>query len=109
MDCLFCKIAEGEEEADVVHENEKVIAFKDIDPKAPTHIVIAPKQHISSLKEAQQNHRELLGKVMLTAQEIAADKNADGYKLVMNVGEKGGQMVEHLHLHLLIGKPKQWP
>lgn len=108
-DCLFCKIAEGEEEADIVYEDDQVVAFKDINPKAPTHLLIIPKQHITSLKEAEEEHQQLLGKLMLTAKQIAADKDAAGYKLVMNTGEKGGQMVEHLHLHLLIGKPKQWP
>jgi len=108
-DCLFCKIAKGEEEAEIVYEDDQVVAFKDINPKASTHLLLIPKQHIASLKEAQEEHQQLLGKLMLTAKEIADDKDAAGYKLVMNVGEKGGQMVEHLHLHLLIGKPKQWP
>ena len=109
MDCLFCKIAKGEEDADVVYEDEDVIAFKDVNPKAPTHLLIVPKQHISSLKEAKEKHQQLLGKLMLTAKKIAAEKDADGYKLAMNVGKKGGQIVEHIHLHLLIGEPKSWP
>lgn len=109
MDCLFCKIAKGEEEADVVYEDEKVTAFKDVNPKADTHLLVVPKQHISSLKEAEEEHQQLLGKLLLTAKKLAAERDAEGYKLAMNVGEEGGQMVEHLHLHLLIGEVKEMP
>ncbi len=109
MDCLFCKIAKGEEDADVVFENEEVIAFKDINPKASTHVLIVPKKHISSLKKIEEEHQQLLGKLMLVAKKIAAEKDADGYKVIMNVGESGGQQVEHIHLHLLIGEVKGLP
>lgn len=107
--CLFCEIAARKEQAEVVYQNEQVMAFKDIEPKAPTHLLIAPKQHISSLKEAESEHQQLLGEMMLTAKKLARERDAEGYKLVVNVGEKGGQMIKHIHLHLLIGEPKQWP
>ena len=109
MDCLFCKIAKGEEDADVVYEDEETVAFKDINPKAPTHLLIVPKQHIETLNDAEQEHQQLLGKLMLTAKKVAQEQGADNYKLAMNVGEKAGQQIEHIHLHLLIGEPKQWP
>ncbi|MEF8846964.1 MAG: histidine triad nucleotide-binding protein [Candidatus Paceibacterota bacterium] len=109
MDCLFCKIAKGKEDADIVYEDEDMVAFKDVEPKAPTHILVAPKKHIPTLKEAEEQHEELLGKLVLTAKNIAEEREADGYKLVMNVGEEGGQLIKHIHIHLLIGKPKQWP
>lgn len=109
MDCLFCKIAQGEKEADVVYEDSGFVAFKDIEPKAPTHLLIVPKQHLTSLKQAKPEHQELLGGMLLTAKKIAAEREAEGYKLVMNVDKEGGQFVEHIHIHLLIGKPEQWP
>lgn len=109
MDCLFCKIAKGEEDADVIFEDEEVIAFKDINPKASTHVLIVPKKHISSLKKVEEEHQQLLGKLMLVAKKIAVDNDADGYKVVMNVGKSSGQYVEHIHLHLLIGEVKGLP
>lgn len=109
MDCLFCKIANHEKDADVVYEDKDVIAFKDANPKASTHLLIVPKQHIETLNDAQQEDQELLGKLMLTAKKIAKEQGADSYKLAMNVGKAAGQQIEHIHLHLLIGEVKQWP
>jgi len=106
-DCLFCKIANKEQQSEVVYDDQEVIAFKDIKPKAPVHLLIIPKKHVPSLKQAED--QQLLGKLMLTAKEIAQEREAEGYKLVFNVGQEGGQLVNHLHLHLLIGEPKQWP
>ncbi len=103
--CLFCKIINKETPADIVYENEKVIAFKDISPKAPIHILIVPKKHITSLKEVKIKDKELLGELFLVAKKIAWDKNLKGYKLIVNVGRKAGQIVDHLHIHLLSGKP----
>lgn len=109
MKCLFCQIANKEKEADIVYEDDQVIAFKDINPKAPTHIVVASKKHISSLNQMKNEHKQLLGEMILAAKKIAKQKNVPGYKLVFNVGEEGGQFINHFHFHLLIGKPKQWP
>ena len=101
MDCIFCKIANKEIPKDFVLENEKLMAFDDIHPKAPIHILIMPKAHIASVKELDSGN--LAGELVLTAKKLAQDKNLDGYKLVFNVGRTGGQEVDHLHLHLLGG------
>jgi len=108
-DCLFCKIADKEEEADIIYEDEEFIAFKDIEPKAPEHILVMPKEHVDSVKELKTEHKKLAGKLILTAKKIAEEKDAEGYKIVFNVGKEGGQLIQHIHLHLLIGKPKTWP
>lgn len=109
MDCIFCKIANKEMPSDVVFENDKVIAFKDIHPKAPFHILVVPKKHIESVDKLQENDKELVGEIVLAAKEIAKSSNISGYKLVINVGRDGGQIVDHLHLHLLGGKPTELP
>jgi len=105
MDCIFCKIINKETPADIVYESEKVIVFKDINPKAPIHILIVPKKHITSVKEVEIEDKELLGELFLVAKKIARDKNLKGYKLIVNVGREAGQIVDHLHIHLLSGKP----
>lgn len=109
MDCIFCKIAEKKIPADIVYEDEKAVVFKDINPKAPFHILIIPKKHIASVKELKSEDEELMGGLILIAQKIAGEKKLEGYKLVINVGRDGGQIVEHLHLHLLGGKVAQLP
>jgi histidine triad (HIT) family protein len=109
MDCIFCKIIKGEIPSEKVFENENLIAFNDINPKAEVHILIVPKKHIESVKHLEEVDKNLMGEMILTAKEIAKDlprivkagKNLEGYKLVINVGRKGGQLVDHLHLHLL--------
>ena len=101
MDCIFCKIAKGELTSTKVFEDDNLVAFNDIHPKAKVHILIVPKKHIESIKHIDSTHKDLLGQMFLTAQKIAKDKNLEGYKLVFNVGREGGQMVDHLHLHLL--------
>ena len=101
MDCIFCKIAKGEIPSAKIFENDKLIAFNDINPLAKTHILIVPKEHIESVKHLQNNHKELIGEIILTAQKIAKEKSLEGYKLVINVGREGGQIIDHLHLHLL--------
>ena len=110
-DCLFCKIAAGDIPAAKVHEDEHCIAFNDIDPQAPTHILIIPREHIDSLDKARPDHRETLGHLLLSAAEIARDKGfADnGYRVVANTNGDGGQTVFHLHLHLLAGRPFVFP
>lgn len=111
MDCLFCKIIEGEIPSDKVYEDEKVYAFEDVNPVAPTHILIVPKVHIESLDTAEVNDQALLGHMMLVAKKIARDKklHTNGYRVVNNMGEEGGQTVNHLHLHLIGGRSMQWP
>jgi len=103
MDCIFCKIAKGEISSTKVFENDKIIAFDDIHPKALVHILVVPKKHIESVKHLQESDKDLIGELFLAAQKIAKDKGLEGYKLVFNVGREGGQLVDHLHLHLLSG------
>ena len=99
--CIFCKIIKGEIPSTKVFEDEKLVAFLDINPKAKAHILIVPKEHIESIKRLEDGHKELVGEMFLAAQKIAKEKNLPGYKLVINVGREGGQIVDHLHLHLL--------
>lgn len=103
MDCLFCKIINKEVPSDIVYEDEKVISFKDIHPKAPIHLLILPKKHIPSVNHLEEKDKELVGNLFLVAKNIARDKNLNGYKLIVNVGKGGGQLIDHLHLHLLAG------
>jgi len=109
MSCLFCKIISKEVPSDIVYEDEKVISFKDIHPKAPIHLLILPKKHIPSVNHLEETDKELVGNLFLVAKNIARDKNLNGYKLVVNVGRGGGQLIDHLHLHLLAGwkSPKE--
>lgn len=100
-DCIFCKIAKGEIPSAKVFENDKIIAFNDINPKAKIHILIVPKKHIESVKHLEEADKELVGELVLAAQKIAEEKNLQGYKLVINVGRDGGQLIDHLHLHLM--------
>ena len=103
MDCIFCKIAKGEVPSTKVFENNKLVAFNDINPKAKVHVLIIPKKHIESVKHLEKIDKDLIGELILTAQQIAKEKGLEGYKLVFNVGKDGGQIVEHIHLHLLSG------
>ena len=110
MDCILCKIANGEVESKIVFSDEKIIAFKDLNPQAPTHILIVPKKHISSLSAVESADIELLGHIQYVASLIAKDlKIEDGFRLVTNNGRKAGQSVEHLHYHLLAGRRFNWP
>lgn len=103
MSCLFCKIINKEVPSDIIYEDEKIISFKDIHPKAPIHFLILPKKHIPSINHLEKTDKELTGDLFLIAKNIARDKNLNGYKLVINVGREGGQLIDHLHLHLLAG------
>lgn len=103
MDCLFCKIARGELASDTVYEDDAVRVFRDIHPKAPVHLLIIPKQHIESIAYLEADHREIISLLIYAAKDIAAKIGLNGYKLVFNVGREGGQVVDHLHLHLLGG------
>lgn len=110
MSCIFCKIVEGQIPSTAVHQDELAYAFADIDPKAPVHILIVPREHIGSLNETDDSKRGLLGHLMRTATEIAHKKGlAEGYRVVVNTGRNGGQSVDHLHLHLLGGRQLHWP
>jgi histidine triad (HIT) family protein len=109
-DCLFCKIVSGEIPAKKVHEDEHVLAFEDLHPHAPTHVLIIPKKHIRGLKEAGVEDAELVGRLHLAAAEIARQRGIeDGYRTVLNVGPKSGQSVFHMHVHLLGGRDLHWP
>jgi histidine triad (HIT) family protein len=110
-DCLFCGIVAGRIPSTLVHSDDLLIAFRDIAPRAPTHILIVPRRHIRSAAELTEADAPLLGRVFAVAAEIArAEGIADGgYRLVSNVGRWGGQTVDHLHIHLMGGRPFQWP
>jgi histidine triad (HIT) family protein len=104
MNCLFCKVANKEASAEIVYEDEKIIAFKDIHPKASLHLLIVPKKHIQSVDHLESKDKGLIGKLFLVAQKIARGKKLKGYKLIINVGRPAGQLIDHLHLHLLSGR-----
>ena len=110
MECLFCKIIDGTIPAPRVYEDDQCIAFADINPQAPVHVLIVPRQHIVSLAEATQEDAALLGHLLWATTEIARQKNLNnGYRTVFNSGSDGGQTVEHLHIHLLGGRHMGWP
>ena len=110
MDCLFCKIVSGQIPAKKVYEDSAVFAFHDVDPQAPTHVLIVPKQHVAGLKEARAQDAEIIGQLNLAAAEIARQLNlTSGYRTVLNVGPDAGQSVFHMHLHLLGGRKLDWP
>lgn len=102
-DCVFCKIVKGEIPADKVTESKDIFAFYDINPKAKVHVLLIPKKHIESVKHLEKSDKEVIGEMFLAAQQIAKEKGLEGYKLIVNVGREGGQVVDHLHLHLLSG------
>lgn len=111
MDCLFCKIIQGEIPSAKIYEDEFVYAFRDIDPKAPTHVLIVPKKHISSVNELEAEDTALLGNVYKAVQTIAVAEGIDktGYRVVVNTLSDGGQTVAHLHFHVLGGRSLTWP
>ncbi len=104
MDCLFCKIAAGEIPSTKVYEDDKLLAFKDINPQAPVHILIIPKEHFDSIDALDEKSAPIIGDIMLVAKKIAAEQGLkDGYRIITNIGENGGQTVKHLHFHILGG------
>jgi histidine triad (HIT) family protein len=110
MSCIFCKIAAGEIPSTAVYQDASAYAFADLHPKAPVHILIIPREHIVSLIDANENHRDLLGHLMWVGAEIARRQGlSNGYRIVVNAGEEGGQTVDHLHLHLMGGRSMAWP
>lgn len=110
-DCIFCKIIAKEIPGDILYEDERVIAFKDIQPAAPIHILIVPKKHIPSINEATEEDERLLGHLHLVAKKIAQEEGIAerGYRLVINTGKEGGQIIFHIHLHLMGGKKLKTP
>ncbi len=110
-ECLFCKMVSGEIQPDVVLETEDILAFRDINPQAPAHILIIPKKHISTTNDLTAADTEVMGKLLLVAKDIAAQEGvaASGYRTVMNCNADGGQAVYHIHLHLLGGRAMAWP
>jgi len=110
-DCLFCKIAAGEIPSTKVHEDEQFVAFRDINPQAPTHILIIPREHIAKLTDLTQNQAEMVGQMQLLANKIAKQEGIDhkGFRTVFNCGPDSGQEVYHIHMHLLGGRPMLWP
>ena len=109
-ECIFCRIVRRECPARLVKEDDEVLAFRDANPQAPTHVLIIPKAHIASVDEARPEHQALLGRLLLMAQTIARDENiVSGYRLVLNNGRGAGQSVYHIHLHLLGGRGFRWP
>lgn len=111
MDCLFCKIIAGEIPSDKVYEDEYVYAFRDIEPQAPVHILIIPKEHIKSANELDEVNSGVVAKVFCVAAKIAKAEgiSEDGYRIVNNCGEYAGQSVKHLHFHMLGGRLLSWP
>lgn len=111
MNCLFCKIAQGEIPASVVFEDDELLAFEDIKPQAPKHLLIIPKRHIATINDSNDQDEQLLGAMVLRAKKIAQTQGFDelGYRLVFNVNSGGGQEVYHIHLHLLGGRQMTWP
>ena len=110
-DCLFCKIIDGEIPGDIVYENDSVLAFNDINPIAPVHILVIPKEHIATLNDLEEKHTQTMGELFLAAKKIASDKgiSESGYRTVFNCNKDAQQTVFHIHLHLIAGRKMTWP
>jgi len=110
-DCLFCRIAEKTLPSKIVHEDDKCVAFDDVNPQAPTHVLVIPRKHVASIAELNEADAGLLAHLMMTGSKIAKQKGIaeGGYRMVVNTGKNGGQTVFHLHLHVLGGRPMHWP
>jgi len=106
MDCIFCKIASGEIPADIVYHDKEIIAFRDINPQAPVHLIIIPRKHVPSLDRMKESDAALVGRMVAVASKLAKDEGVaeKGYRLAINCGAEGGQLVPHLHMHLLGGR-----
>ena len=110
-DCLFCKFVSGEITPNVVYDDQDVLAFRDLNPQAPTHVLVIPKRHISTLNDLQADDAELIGKLYLAAQKVAEEEGiaVPGYRTLINCNAQAGQSVFHIHLHLLGGRAMGWP
>ena len=102
-DCIFCKIGAGALPSDTVYEDGEIKVFKDLHPKAPVHLLVIPKEHVESVAHLANDHAPLVGRLVLAAKAVAKDMGLTGFKLVCNVGRDGGQVIDHLHIHLLAG------
>ena len=110
-DCLFCKIRDGEIQGDIVYEDDDVLAFNDVNPQAPIHVLIIPKRHISTTNDLNDADEVIMGKLFSVAKTIASQRGVsdDGYRMVVNCNQKAGQTVFHIHMHLLAGRVMRWP
>ncbi len=110
-DCLFCKIVDGEIPADIIYESDTAIAFRDINPQAPAHVLIIPRKHIATINDLEEDDEAVIGSLFTAAREIAAQEglSEQGYRTVINCNEAAGQTVFHIHLHLLGGRGFSWP
>ena len=111
QDCIFCKIVAGEIPAQLIYEDERAVAFRDINPQAPTHLLVIPREHVATLAEAGAGHESLLGHLLLTAARVAreAGLSGSGFRTVINNGAGAGQSVFHIHVHVLGGRTLSWP
>lgn len=109
--CVFCKLAKGKLRADIVYEDNTVLAFKDIHPQAPVHVLVIPREHITALWEVDESHIQVLGRMILAANDVADRLGVQetGYRIVINTGTEAGQTVDHVHLHVLGGRKLTWP
>ena len=110
MSCVFCQVIDGTIPSRAIYQDHQCYAFADIKPVAPVHILVVPREHIASIADTDKQHKELLGHLLWAAAEIARSKGlSDGYRTVINTGDHGGQTVDHIHVHLLGGRPMSWP
>lgn len=109
--CVFCRLAKGQLRADIVYEDEAVLAFKDIHPQAPVHVLVIPREHLTALWEVDASHTQILGRLLLAANDIADRMGVQqtGYRIVINTGTEAGQTVDHVHVHVLGGRKLAWP
>ena len=110
-ECLFCRMVAGEIQPDVVYEDDEIMAFRDVNPQAPTHVLVIPKRHIGTTNDLQPDDAELVGRMVLVAGKVAGDDGVDerGYRVLLNCNREAGQAVFHIHLHVLGGRPMGWP
>ncbi|UCE90488.1 MAG: histidine triad nucleotide-binding protein [Pseudomonadota bacterium] len=111
MDCIFCRIANGEIKGDVVYQDDEVVGFRDLNPQAPHHVLFVPRRHVATVNEFDDADATLIGKLVLAAGKVAADLGVadEGYRLVTNCNGNAGQTVFHVHLHMLAGRVMRWP
>ncbi|MBA3563150.1 MAG: histidine triad nucleotide-binding protein [Gammaproteobacteria bacterium] len=110
-DCIFCRIVSGDLESDLIYEDDDLVAFRDLNPQAPTHVLLIPRRHVSTVNDLGYADAELIGRLVLAGQRLASEEGIaeEGYRLVLNCNREAGQSVFHLHLHLLGGRRMKWP
>jgi histidine triad (HIT) family protein len=111
QDCLFCKILSGDIPADIIYESDSAIAFRDVNPQAPTHVLVIPRKHVATINDLDEDDQQMVGSLYLAAKEVARAEgiSEEGYRAVMNCNEGAGQSVFHIHLHVLGGRALDWP